>query len=94
MKKMGKAMYGKSMMMTGGMTNSNAKISVDKTPGSKGTTVGLNPNAVVSPTAKYGMTMKNGGAKPKMMKGGAKTKAMYGASMKPGMMKKGGAKKK
>lgn len=38
---------------------------------------------------------KNGGAiKPKMMKGGAKPKAMYGMSMKPGMMKKGGAKKK
>jgi hypothetical protein len=32
--------------------------------------------------------------KPKMMKGGAKPKAMYGASMKPGMMKMGGTKKK
>jgi hypothetical protein len=80
MKKMGKAMYGKTMMksggdkkpkmMTGGMANSNAKISVDKTPGSKGTTVGLNPKATVTPKAKYGM------------------------SMKPGMMKRGGAKKK
>lgn len=39
--------------------------------------------------------MKMGGAKkPKMMSGGAKPKAMYGTSMKPGMMKKGGAKKK
>ena len=42
MKKMGKAMYGKTMMKTGGMANSNAKILVDKTPGSKGTKVGLN----------------------------------------------------
>jgi len=32
--------------------------------------------------------------KGKMAKGGAKPKAMYGASMKPGMMKKGGTKKK
>ena len=55
---------------TGGMVNSNAKILVDKTPGSKGTTVGANPKAVVTPKAKYGM------------------------SMKPGMMKRGGAKKK
>ena len=39
--------------------------------------------------------MKNGGAKKsKMMAGGTKPKAMYGMSMKPGMMKKGGAKKK
>jgi len=39
--------------------------------------------------------MKMGGAKkPKMMSGGTKPKAMYGTSMKPGMMKKGGTKKK
>ena len=39
--------------------------------------------------------MKMGGAKKlKMMKGGAKPKAMYGTSMKSGMMKMGGAKKK
>jgi hypothetical protein len=55
---------------TGGMVNSNAKILVDKTPGSKGTKVGLNPKAGVTPKAKYGM------------------------SMKPGMMKMGGTKKK
>ena len=51
MKKMAKAMYGKIMMKggaaktkmkTGGMVNSNAKLSADKTPGSKGTKVGLN----------------------------------------------------
>ena len=43
----------------------------------------------IETTKKYGGT-----AKPKMMKGGAKPKAMYGTAMKPGMMKKGGAKKK
>lgn len=32
--------------------------------------------------------------KGKMMSGGTKPKAMYGTSMKPGMMKKGGTKKK
>jgi hypothetical protein len=37
--------------------------------------------------------LKNGGTKPKMKLSGAKPKAMYGASMKPGMMKKGGSKK-
>jgi hypothetical protein len=68
MKKMGKAMYGKSMMMTGGMTNSNAKVSVLKTPGSKGTTVGANPKAVVKPKAKNGMSMKSG----MMKRGGTK----------------------
>ena len=47
-----------------------------------------------TPKGKYGMTMKSGGTKTKMMKGGAKPKAMYGASMKPGMMKMGGTKKK
>jgi hypothetical protein len=70
MKKMGKAMYGKSMMMTGGMTNANAKISVDKIPGSKGTIVGANPKAVVKPKAKNGMSMKSG----MMKRGGAKKK--------------------
>ncbi len=32
----------KSKMMVGGVVNSNAKVSADKTPGSKGTKVGLN----------------------------------------------------
>ena len=32
----------KTKMKTGGMVNSNAKLSADKTPGSKGTKVGLN----------------------------------------------------
>lgn len=46
MKKTAKAMYGKSMMKTGGMANSNSKVEV-------------------KPKAKYGMTMKKGGAKKK-----------------------------
>lgn len=37
-----------------------------------------------TPKAKYGATVKSKSAKPK---------AMYGKTMKPGMMKKGGAKK-
>jgi hypothetical protein len=37
---------------------------------------------------------RGGSIKTKMKSGGAKPKAMYGMSMKPGMMKKGGAKKK
>jgi hypothetical protein len=68
MKKMSKAMYGKSMMKTGGMVNPNAKVSVDKIPGSKGTTVGANPKAIVKPKAKNGMSMKSG----MMKRGGAK----------------------
>jgi hypothetical protein len=42
MKKVSKAMYGKTMMKTGGMVNPNAKVFADKTAGSKGTKVGLN----------------------------------------------------
>jgi hypothetical protein len=110
MKKMSKAMYGKSMMMTGGMANPNAIVKKQTVPGSKGVMSGENPKASAStvatgrptkstapqdatPKGKYGMTMKSGGIKTKMMKGGAKPKAMYGASMKPSMMKKGGSKK-
>ena len=37
---------------------------------------------------------RGGSIKTKMKSGGAKPKAMYGMSMKPGMMKKGGTKKK
>ena len=121
MKKITKAMYGKSMMKTGGakkmqgggmstgqvdrmntnttegekqkmktggMVNSNAKVPVDKTPGSKGVKSGTNPKASASKKAKG----KVGGTSvaPKT----ATPKAMYGMSMKPGMMKMGGAKKK
>jgi len=60
-------------------------------------------------TTKMKMVVKNGKSVPafaadgkgkmqgggeKMQMGGAKPKAMYGASMKPGMMKKGGMTKK
>ena len=73
---------------TGGMVNSNAKVSADKTPGSKGVKSGTNPKASASKVAKG----RVGGtsAAPKT----ATPKAMYGMSMKPGMMKMGGAKKK
>jgi hypothetical protein len=73
---------------TGGMVNSNAKVSADKTPGSKGVKSGTNPKASASKKAKG----KVGGTSvaPKT----ATPKAMYGMSMKPGMMKMGGAKKK
>jgi len=92
MKKMSKAMYGKAMMKTGGMVNPNAKVTASTVATGKVGGISKAPKDAV-PTAKYGMTMKSGGAKTKMMKGGAKPKAMYGASMKPGMMKKGGSKK-
>ncbi len=81
MKKMAKAMYGKTMMQdggntmytnttpgeiskpkmkrggtskmkTGGMVNSNAKVSADKTPGSKGVKSGVNSKASASKVAK------------------------------------------
>lgn len=52
MKKMAKAMYGKSMMKTGGMVNPNAKVSEDNTPGSKGVKSGTNPKASASKKAK------------------------------------------
>jgi hypothetical protein len=58
----------KSKMMTGGMVNSNAKVSALKTAGSKGTIVGANPKAIVKPKAKNGMSMKSG----MMKRGGAK----------------------
>ena len=52
MKKMAKAMYGKSMMKTGGMVNANAKVSADKTPGSKGVKSGENAKVSASKVAK------------------------------------------
>jgi hypothetical protein len=65
-------------------SGTNPKASASKVAkGKVGGTSVAPKNAV--PKAKYGMTMKSGGAKPK---------AMYGASMKPGMMKMGGTKKK
>jgi len=40
------------MMKTGGMVNANAKVSADKTPGSKGVKSGTNPKATASKVAK------------------------------------------
>jgi len=84
---MSKAMYGKSMMKTGGMTNPNATVKKQTVPGSKGVMSGENPKASASKVAKG----RSGGISkaPKT----ATPKAMYGMSMKPGMMKKGGSKK-
>lgn len=50
-------------MMTGGMANSNAKAVVQKVPGSKGVTPGVNPKATATPTKMYGGKMKMGGMK-------------------------------
>ena len=51
-----KAMYGKvmkaSMMKTGGVVNSNAKVIVDNTPGSKGVKSGTNAKISASKKAK------------------------------------------
>jgi len=52
MKKLSKAMYGKTMMKTGGMVNPNAKMQADKSAGSKGVKPGVNPKAAASNTAK------------------------------------------
>jgi hypothetical protein len=57
MKKMSKAMYGKTMMKTGGMTNANAKVVASKI--AKGTVGGKSkaPKTAV-PKAKMGMSVK------------------------------------
>jgi hypothetical protein len=52
MKKVSKAMYGKAMMKTGGMVNSNTKASADKSAGSKGVKSGVNAKASASKKAK------------------------------------------
>ena len=71
----------KNMYKTGGMVNANAKLVAAKTVKKPAKPRSIAPKKAI-PKAKYGMTIKSGGAKPK---------AMYGASMKPGsMMKKGG----
>lgn len=66
----------KKYYKTGGMVNSNAKISADKTPGSKGVKSGTNPKASASKVAKgkVGGTSKA----PKT----AVPKAKYGMSMR------------
>jgi hypothetical protein len=54
--------YGRGMsrasFMTGGMVNSNAKITADNTPGSKGVKSGINPKVSVTPKGKRGMIVK------------------------------------
>jgi hypothetical protein len=52
MKKVSKAMYGKSMMKTGGMVNPNATVKKQTVPGSKGVMSGENPKASASKVAK------------------------------------------
>ena len=83
-----KGMVVKTKYKTGGMVNANTKVSADKTPGSKGVMSGENPKVSASKVAKG----RSGGTSkaPKT----ATPKAMYGMSMKPGMMKMGGTKKK
>ena len=50
--KMSKAMYGKSVMKTGGMVNPNADLKATATAGSKGVKAGVNPKAAASNVAK------------------------------------------
>ena len=57
----------KKKMMTGGMANSNAKVSVQTAPGSKGVKPNVNPKVTASPSK-----MSKGG---KMSYGGMKKKA-------------------
>lgn len=69
MKKMSKAMYGKSMMKTGGMTNANAKVEASKIAKGKVGGISKAPKEAM-PKGKMGMSMKSS-----MMKmGGAKKK--------------------
>jgi hypothetical protein len=74
-------------MKTGGMTNANKSVTASKVAGSKGVISGENAKVSASKVAKG----RSGGTSkaPKT----AVPKAMYGTSMRPGMMKKGGAKK-
>lgn len=75
-------------MKTGGMVNSNARVSAIKKAGSKGVRSGSNTKVSASKVARG----RVGGtsAAPRT----AVPKAMYGMSMKPGMMRKGGTKKR
>lgn len=65
-----------AQMKTGGMVNSNSKVSKQTTPGSKGVKSGVNPKAAASKTAKG----RSGGTSkaPKS----ATPKAQYGMSMR------------
>lgn len=65
----------KKKMMTGGMSNTNAKATVDS-PSTKGVKPNVNPKAVATPAKMYGGKMSKGGAvKSKMGYGGMKKKA-------------------
>ena len=75
MKKVSKAMYGKSMMKTGGMVNANTKVSADKTAGSKGVKSGVNTKVSKQTSAKGrvgGTSTAPKGATPKAKMGGSK----------------------
>jgi hypothetical protein len=76
-----------TVMKTGGMVNSNAKVSKQTVPGSKGVKSGVNPKASASKVAKG----RSGGTStaPKT----AVPKAKYGMTTKP-TMKRGGSMKK
>lgn len=75
-------------MKTGGMVNSNSKVSAIKSAGSKGVKTGANTRISASKIARG----RVGGTSTAPRT--AAPKAMYGMSMKPGMMRKGGTKKK
>jgi len=72
------------------------KMNVGKLPVKKANELYIKPDRSIlnNPPGPMNKSKKNSAKKPKMMSGGTKPKAMYGTSMKPGMMKKGGAKKK
>ena len=70
--KMTKAMYGKSMMKTGGMTNPNAKASVTKKASTTGVKTKVNNSSI--PKAKKGgstLSASMTGYKKKMQGGGS-----------------------
>lgn len=108
MKKLAKAMYGKSMMQKGGTKKYQAG-GIKKASGMKKATT-MNPTSRNTAMTALGVDKKNqyspskfndnvtsyarGTGAKKMQGGGAKPKAMYGTSMKSGMMKMGGTKKK
>lgn len=79
---------GMKKMKTGGMVNSNSKVSAIKSAGSKGVKTGANTRISASKIARG----RVGGTSTAPRT--AAPKAMYGMSMKPGMMKMGGTKKK
>lgn len=95
MKKLAKAMCGKSMMQKGGTKKYQAG-------GMKKKATTINPTSRNTAMTALGVDKKNQYSPSKFNDNvtsyargtGAKPKAMYGTSMKPGMMKMGGTKKK